>query len=211
VEREGACGDEPFEPSLAVDVLSSFCFSVKGMTSSGGVALLLLSLAGAQGFISVGLPSFGGVRATHLGFISVGPPSFGGVRATQSPPALSRRSSSHHAVLALRASQAAEMWRAACEENGVPAPPQPLPLEDVKALLSAAMAGDPKRAETFAEVGGGRGEVSESKQVAVWGVERVERTRHSHVPRPRMQRKHTKHAQQGTEHSGYLSGRLDRG
>ena len=66
-------------------------------------AILLLSLAaGAQGFISVR------------------PPSPGRLRATQGLPALSRRASSHEAVLALRASRAAELWGAACEENGVP-------------------------------------------------------------------------------------------
>ena len=49
-------------------------------------------------------------------------------------------------------------WTHACEKNDMTAPIQPLPPDDLTALLKAVML-DPKRKGTFAEVGGGRGEV----------------------------------------------------
>ena len=49
-------------------------------------------------------------------------------------------------------------WCEAADKNGLPAGAHDLPAQDVRALLEAAMSGEPKRRDTFAEVGGGRGE-----------------------------------------------------
>ena len=49
-------------------------------------------------------------------------------------------------------------WVSAADSNGLVLRADALPAEDVRELLEAAMSGDPKRKDTFAEVGGGRGE-----------------------------------------------------
>jgi len=52
----------------------------------------------------------------------------------------------------------ANQWAEACDSAGVAAPAQPIAPGDLAVLLRAAMSGEPKRSDTFAEVGGGRGE-----------------------------------------------------
>ena len=120
---------------------------VETFSSAMGRVLLLLLATEASGFSVVGPP----VRLLRRGLSAPLPP----------PPRLAALTTGREAgsILLLRATGAAEEWGKACEENGVPAPKQPLPLEDVKTLLSAALSGHPVRADTFAEVGGGRGEV----------------------------------------------------
>jgi len=59
---------------------------------------------------------------------------------------------------AARAQCSVEQWCEAADQNGLHARANALPAEDVRALLEAAMSGEPKRRDTFAEVGGGRGE-----------------------------------------------------
>jgi hypothetical protein len=49
-------------------------------------------------------------------------------------------------------------WQTAADSNGLILRADALPAEDVRVLLEVAMSGDPKRKDTFAEVGGGRGE-----------------------------------------------------
>jgi len=49
-------------------------------------------------------------------------------------------------------------WVSAADSNGLVLRADALPAEDVRVLLEAAMSGNPKRKDTFAEVGGGRGE-----------------------------------------------------
>jgi len=52
----------------------------------------------------------------------------------------------------------ANQWAEACDSAGVAAPAQAIAPGDLAVLLRAAMSGEPKRSDTFAEVGGGRGE-----------------------------------------------------
>lgn len=49
-------------------------------------------------------------------------------------------------------------WTSAADLNGLVLRTNALPAEDMRKLLEAAMSGDPRRKDTFAEVGGGRGE-----------------------------------------------------
>lgn len=116
-------------------------------SSAGPWVLLLLLVTEASGFSVVGPPA----RLLRRGLSA----------PVLTPPRLAALTTDRGAgsLLLLRATGAAEEWGKACEENGVPATKQPLPLEDVKTLLNAAMSGHPVRADTFAEVGGGRGEV----------------------------------------------------
>ena len=87
------------------------------------------------------------------------------VRATE------RQARVRGGLVALRGTRSLlEQWAEACDKNGVPAPEPSLPAADTATLLKAVAGNKPKRSDTFAEVGGGRGEAM-AAALAECGVE----------------------------------------